>query len=44
MLVRLNPQTRKTGPDVVGEFFGKFGDHLPKEMSKQREQLAKRLG
>ena len=30
--------------DNIGEFFGKFGDHLPKEMSNQREQLAKRLG
>jgi phosphoenolpyruvate carboxykinase (GTP) len=30
--------------DNLGEFFGKFGDHLPTEMSKQREQLAKRLG
>jgi phosphoenolpyruvate carboxykinase (GTP) len=28
----------------IGEFFGKFGDHLPKEMDRQRDALVKRLG
>jgi phosphoenolpyruvate carboxykinase (GTP) len=28
----------------IGEFFGKFGDHLPREMERQREALVKRLG
>jgi len=30
--------------DNLGDFFGKFGAHLPSEMSRQREQLVKRLG
>ena len=30
--------------DNLGEFFAKFGSHLPGEMSRQREQLVKRLG
>jgi phosphoenolpyruvate carboxykinase (GTP) len=30
--------------DNLGEFFAKFGDHLPKEMSRQRDELVKRLG
>jgi phosphoenolpyruvate carboxykinase (GTP) len=28
----------------IGEFFAKFGDHLPQEMTRQREALVKRLG
>jgi phosphoenolpyruvate carboxykinase (GTP) len=28
----------------IGEFFGKFGPHLPPEMERQREGLLKRLG
>jgi phosphoenolpyruvate carboxykinase (GTP) len=28
----------------IGEFFGKFGDRLPREMSSQRDALVKRLG
>ena len=28
----------------LGEFFAKFGSHLPGEMTRQREQLVKRLG
>jgi phosphoenolpyruvate carboxykinase (GTP) len=28
----------------IGEFFDKFGEHLPDEMERQREELAKRLG
>jgi phosphoenolpyruvate carboxykinase (GTP) len=28
----------------IGEFFAKFGDHLPKEMDAQRQALIKRLG
>jgi phosphoenolpyruvate carboxykinase (GTP) len=28
----------------IGEFFGKFGDHLPSEMDRQRQALVKRLG
>ncbi len=28
----------------IGEFFGKFGDRLPAEMERQRQELAKRLG
>jgi phosphoenolpyruvate carboxykinase (GTP) len=27
----------------IGEFFAKFGNHLPKEMTQQREALEKRL-
>ena len=27
----------------IGEFFDKFGDRLPAEMSRQREALLKRL-
>ena len=30
--------------DSIGEFFGKFGDRLPKEMEAQRQALIKRLG
>jgi phosphoenolpyruvate carboxykinase (GTP) len=30
--------------DNLGEFFAKFGDHLPAEMRRQREQLVRRLG
>jgi phosphoenolpyruvate carboxykinase (GTP) len=30
--------------DNLGEFFGKFGDRLPDELRRQREQLVKRLG
>ena len=30
--------------DNLGEFFAKFGDHLPAEMRRQREQLVTRLG
>jgi phosphoenolpyruvate carboxykinase (GTP) len=30
--------------DNLGEFFVKFGDHLPAEMSRQRDALVKRLG
>jgi phosphoenolpyruvate carboxykinase (GTP) len=28
----------------VGEFYAKFGSHLPGEMEKQRQGLEKRLG
>ena len=28
----------------VGEFFAKFGDRLPTELKRQREELVKRLG
>ena len=28
----------------IGEFFGKFGERLPKEMDRQRQALVKRLG
>jgi phosphoenolpyruvate carboxykinase (GTP) len=30
--------------DNLGEFFGKFGDRLPGEMERQRQELLKRLG
>src|SRR5215470_8527269 len=30
--------------DNLGEFFGKFGDRLPDEMRRQRQQLVTRLG
>jgi phosphoenolpyruvate carboxykinase (GTP) len=30
--------------ESIGEFFGKFGEHLPEEMRRQREALVKRLG
>jgi phosphoenolpyruvate carboxykinase (GTP) len=30
--------------DNLGEFFGKFGEHLPPEMERQRRQLVERLG
>jgi phosphoenolpyruvate carboxykinase (GTP) len=33
----------RTEAQGVGEFFDKFGDRLPAEMSRQREALAKRL-
>jgi phosphoenolpyruvate carboxykinase (GTP) len=29
--------------DNLGEFFAKFGNHLPQEMNRQRDQLIKRL-
>ena len=34
----------KADAGSIGEFFGKFGDHLPKEMDQQRQALVKRLG
>jgi phosphoenolpyruvate carboxykinase (GTP) len=30
--------------DNLGEFFGEFGDRLPPEMNRQRQELIKRLG
>jgi phosphoenolpyruvate carboxykinase (GTP) len=34
----------RTEADGIGEFFAKFGDRLPAEMRRQRDQLVKRLG
>ncbi|MBI3783676.1 MAG: phosphoenolpyruvate carboxykinase (GTP) [Deltaproteobacteria bacterium] len=34
----------RTETQGIGEFFGKFGDRLPKEMEAQRQGLIKRLG
>ena len=38
-----NPAISKEA-DNLGEFFAKFGTHLPKEMDRQRQELVKRLG
>ena len=40
-------QTTARGPrygEGIAEFFAKFGERLPAEMSRQRSELVKRLG
>ena len=43
-LLTVSKDDWRTDADSIGEFFGKFGEHLPGEMSRQREALVKRLG
>jgi phosphoenolpyruvate carboxykinase (GTP) len=43
-LLNVSRDDWRTEAQGIGEFFGKFGDHLPREMERQRAELAKRLG
>jgi phosphoenolpyruvate carboxykinase (GTP) len=43
-LLAVNRDDWRKETDNLGEFFTKFGERLPAEMRRQREQLAKRLG
>jgi phosphoenolpyruvate carboxykinase (GTP) len=43
-LLSVSKEDWRKESEGIGEFFGKFGDHLPEEMDRQREGLVKRLG
>jgi len=43
-LLSVSKDDWRTEAESIGEFFAKFGDHLPAEMARQREALVKRLG
>ena len=43
-LLGVSREDWKTDAANLGEFFGKFGKHLPGEMDSQRQALVKRLG
>jgi len=43
-LLAVNRDDWRREADNLGEFFGKFGDRLPDEMRRQRQQLVTRLG
>jgi phosphoenolpyruvate carboxykinase (GTP) len=43
-LLNVSPDDWRSEAQGIGEFFGKFGQHLPGEMERQRTELAKRLG
>jgi phosphoenolpyruvate carboxykinase (GTP) len=43
-LLDVSREDWRTEAQGIGEFFGKFGDHLPREMERQRAELEKRLG
>jgi phosphoenolpyruvate carboxykinase (GTP) len=42
-LFAINPESWKAEADLTEEYFAKFGDHLPKEMSDELAQLRARL-
>jgi phosphoenolpyruvate carboxykinase (GTP) len=43
-LLSVSKEDWRKESEGIGEFFDKFGDHLPEEMSRQRELLEQRLG
>ncbi|HEV7733025.1 MAG TPA: phosphoenolpyruvate carboxykinase (GTP) [Candidatus Binatia bacterium] len=43
-LLTVDPEAWRGEVAGIGEFFDKFGDRLPKELERQRQELAKRLG
>jgi phosphoenolpyruvate carboxykinase (GTP) len=43
-LLTIDPADWRQEADGLAEFFGKFGDRLPAELERQRQELLKRLG
>ena len=42
-LLTIDPADWRQEADGLAEFFGKFGDRLPAELERQRQELLKRL-
>jgi GTP-dependent phosphoenolpyruvate carboxykinase len=43
-LLAVDPADWRAEATALGEFFGKFGDRLPTELERQRQELLARLG